>query len=145
VIRARILIADDHKEMRDKIVQHLETEFDIVDAVGTGREVLESVARMQPEICVLDISMPIVNGIEAAERMKACNPSTRVVFLTVHQDQDFVDVALKVGALERLRGKSQNVPRFSTSVARGHGRPHFCIAPIVGLTLRKGSIACAGA
>jgi len=99
VVRARILIADDHKEMRDKIVQHLETEFDIVDAVGTGREVLESVARMQPEICLLDISMPIVSGIEVAERMKACSPSTRVVFLTVHQDPDFVDVALKVGAL----------------------------------------------
>ena len=97
--RIRILIADDHKEMRDKIVQQLEEEFEVVGSVTDGCLVLEAEPRMQPDLCVLDISMPGLSGIEAALELKARNSTSRIVFLTVHEDPDFLEAALETGAL----------------------------------------------
>ena len=97
--RARILLADDHKEMRDTVEHLLESEFDIVGAVAGGEEMLKAEAEIHPDVCVLDISMPKVCGIEAANQLKARGSSARVVFLTVHEDPDFLQAALDTGAL----------------------------------------------
>ena len=97
--RLRILIADDHEAMRDKIVKHLENDFEVVGAVEDGKAVLEAEARMLPDVCVLDISMPKLSGIEAAGELKKRGSRCKVVFLTVHQDPDFLEAALDKGAL----------------------------------------------
>jgi DNA-binding NarL/FixJ family response regulator len=99
VTRARILLADDHKEMRDTIEHLLESEFDIVGAVAGGEELLKVESETHPDVCVLDISMPKVSGIQAANQLKARGSSARVVFLTVHEDPDFLQAALDTGAL----------------------------------------------
>ena len=97
--RARILLADDHKEMRDRVKRHLEKEFEVLDSVESGIALLDSVEKLKPDICLLDISMPILNGSETANRLKRSGSTARIVFLTIHEDLDFVRAALNTGAL----------------------------------------------
>jgi DNA-binding NarL/FixJ family response regulator len=98
VARARILLADDHTEMRSIVVQLLEQEFDILDAVADGRSFVEAASKLNPDVCLLDISMPIMNGIEAAGRLKERGSTAKVIFLTMHEDGDFIQAALRMGA-----------------------------------------------
>jgi DNA-binding NarL/FixJ family response regulator len=98
VVRARILLADDHREMRDTVVHLLQDEFEMLDPVADGRALLQKAAELKPDICLLDISMPIINGIEAAVQLKESGIRSKIVFLTIHRDWDFVQAALKSGA-----------------------------------------------
>ena len=99
VNRARILSADDHCDMREQIRVLLEHEFEVLDSVENGLALLEAAARLNPDVCLLDISMPILNGIETAIRLKRSGSNAKIVFLTIHEDLDFVHAALKTGAL----------------------------------------------
>jgi len=91
-------LADDHKEIRDKVRRYLEAEFNVLDAVGDGRALLDADARLKPDVCLLDISMPLLNGIEAAIKLKENGSKAKVIFLTVHEDMDFAQAALNTGA-----------------------------------------------
>ena len=95
---ARILVADDHKEMRDSVCRCLEEEFNVIGAVADGAALLEAAARLDPDVCLLDISMPKLNGIEVANQLKQCGSRAKVIFLTIHEDMDFAQAALKTGA-----------------------------------------------
>jgi len=97
--RARILLADDNKEMRDTIERLLESEFDIVGVVSNGAELVEAESTTQADICLVDISMPIMSGFEAAHQMKTSASQIRIIFLTVHDDPDLLHAALETGAL----------------------------------------------
>lgn len=96
--RARILVADDHEEMRKTIVHLLKGQFDVVAAVADGPAFLDAVQRLKPDLCIVDISMPSMSGIEVAQRIKATNAHTKIVFLTLHDDSDFRAAALAAGA-----------------------------------------------
>jgi DNA-binding NarL/FixJ family response regulator len=96
--RARILVADDHEEVRNTIVRLLKRRFEVLAAVGDGPEFLEAVARLKPDLCVLDISMPKMSGIEVARRLKQDDAKIRIVFLTLHDDLDFRAAAIATGA-----------------------------------------------
>ncbi len=96
--RARILVADDHEEMRNIIVHLLKQQFEVLEAVGDGPAFLEAVDRLRPDLCILDISMPKMSGIEVAQRIKQSNARMKVVFLTLHDDSDFRAAALATGA-----------------------------------------------
>ena len=96
--RARILVADDHEEVRNTIVRLLQRQFEVLGAVGDGPEFLEAVDRLKPDLCVLDISMPKMSGIEVALRIKESHSHTKIVFLTLHDDFDFRAAALDTGA-----------------------------------------------
>jgi DNA-binding NarL/FixJ family response regulator len=91
-------VADDHDEIRKTIVHLLKQQFDVIDAVADGPAFLEAVARLKPDVCVLDISMPSMSGIEAAHRIKQSNSRTKIIFLTLHDDSDFRAAALATGA-----------------------------------------------
>lgn len=95
---ARILLADDHKEIRDKVRRYLEAEFNVLDAVENGRALLDAAARLDPDVCLIDISMPVLDGIETATQLKESGSKAKVIFLTVHEDSDFLQAALKTGA-----------------------------------------------
>jgi DNA-binding NarL/FixJ family response regulator len=97
--RVRVLLADDHEDFLAVEARHLEPEFDVVKAVGDGRALLEEAARLEPDILVLDISMPVLSGLDAARRLQASGCQARIVFLTVHDDPDYVRAALAAGAL----------------------------------------------
>jgi DNA-binding NarL/FixJ family response regulator len=94
----RVLLADDHAEFLEATTRLLEPEFIIVQTVGDGQALLEEAARLEPEVVVLDISMPVLNGIQAARRLKAAGSRAKIIFLTVHQHPDYVDAALATGA-----------------------------------------------
>ena len=96
--RARILIAEDHELMRDKVVRLLRRDFEVVAAVTNGEALLEAAARLNPDVCVLDISMPVLNGIETTNHLKKISSPAKVIFLTIHNDSDSVGAAFKSGA-----------------------------------------------
>ena len=98
VRRARILVADDHELMREELVRLLRSEFEVVEAVADGKALLEAAARLKPDVCVLDISMPVMDGIQTAAHLKCSDWPMKVIFLTIHTDSDFVSAALKSGA-----------------------------------------------
>ena len=84
--------------MRDTVVRLLKQDFDVVDAVANGKALLEAAARLNPDVCVLDISMPLLNGIDAAMHLKHSHSSAKVIFLTIHNDSDSVSVGFRSGA-----------------------------------------------
>jgi DNA-binding NarL/FixJ family response regulator len=97
--KIRVLLADDHKEMREYVRDLLSADCcEVVAAVGDGQAAVDAAARLVPDVAVLDISMPILNGIEAAKRLQAVNPTISVVFLTVDRDRDTCRAALETGA-----------------------------------------------
>jgi DNA-binding NarL/FixJ family response regulator len=98
VTRARILIAEDHELMRDRVVRLLNREFDVVEAVENGAALLEAAVRLKPDVCVLDISMPLLSGIETLIYLKQSDSPAKVIFLTIHDDSDFVGAAFNSGA-----------------------------------------------
>lgn len=97
--RPKVMLADDHHDFLAAVVRHLEPHFEIVGTVGNGQRLLDEAARLTPDAIVVDISMPVMNGIEAARRLKAAGSSAKIVFLTVHADPDYVRAALGSGAL----------------------------------------------
>lgn len=94
----RVLLADDHAAMLDRVRVVLGEEFDVVGAVNNGRDALMEVRRLDPDVLVLDISMPGLNGLQIAQELKSIQNRTKVVFLTVHEDPDFVAAAFTAGA-----------------------------------------------
>lgn len=99
MIRARVLLADDHPAVRDMVSALLAAEFDVVGAVANGRDMLLEAQRLQPDIVVLDISMPILDGIAAATRLRSDGSTAKIVFLTVQDRAEFVRAGLATGAL----------------------------------------------
>jgi DNA-binding NarL/FixJ family response regulator len=97
-IRPRLLLAEDHIGMRERAVQMLEGSFNVVGVVADGDAFLEAASRMQPDVCVIDISLPGLSGIEAVTRLKALGSTSRIVFLTMHEDPDYLRAALAAGA-----------------------------------------------
>jgi DNA-binding NarL/FixJ family response regulator len=96
--KIRILLADDQREILQTAMRLLENEFEVVAAVANGELAIEAAARLAPDLIVLDISMPVLNGIEAACRLKESGSRAKVVFLTVHEDPVLVEAALSAGA-----------------------------------------------
>src|SRR5438046_1631265 len=86
--RPRVLIADDHEEFRTISARLLESEFEVVKAVSDGQALIDAAASLDPDVLVLDISMPGMDGIEAARQVGLAGSRAKIVFLTVHQDPE---------------------------------------------------------
>jgi DNA-binding NarL/FixJ family response regulator len=97
--RIRVLLADDNEAILDRVMTLLAADCDVVGAVRDGRQALEAVQDLKPDVLVLDISMPVMNGIETAHLLKEAGAKVRIVFLTVHDDPNFAREALETGAL----------------------------------------------
>ena len=98
VALARILVVDDHEAVRNKIVHLLEQQFDVLGAMSDGPSFLKAVDRLKPDLCVLDICMPDMSGIDVAQRIKQHDSQIKIVFVTLHDDLDFRAAALEIGA-----------------------------------------------
>jgi len=96
--KIRILLADDHETILERIRTVLGAEFEIVGIVKNGQDALVETQRLDPDVLVMDISMPIMDGLQAARQLHRTQLRTRIVFLTVHQDEDFVSAAFAAGA-----------------------------------------------
>jgi DNA-binding NarL/FixJ family response regulator len=96
--RPRVLLADDHQMLVDALKRVLEPRCEVVGTVNNGRALLEKAPTLQPEVIVLDIAMPELNGLDAARHLKHSVPGAKLVFLTMNEDPQIVREAFRAGA-----------------------------------------------
>ena len=96
--KPRILLADDHRIFSEGLKGLLDPEYEIVGTVEDGRALVKEAERLRPDVIVCDISMPLLNGIEAVRQLKKADDRVKVVFLTMHPDVSFAALAFEVGA-----------------------------------------------
>ena len=110
--RARVLLAEDHTLLLDAFAKLLEPHCDVVGTAGDGRELLEAAKLLEPDVVVADISMPLLNGLEAGRRLREILPDTKLVFVTVNEDPDLAAEALRMGASAYVLKKSATSELF---------------------------------
>src|SRR5215831_4808042 len=94
----RVLLADDHRMVAEGLKALLADEFELVGVVEDGRAMISAAERLRPEVIVADITMPLLNGIDALVRLRKSHPEIKVVFLTMHQNAAYARRALEAGA-----------------------------------------------
>jgi DNA-binding NarL/FixJ family response regulator len=94
--RTSVLLADDNKAILARVCTVLGDEFEIVAAVNNGRDAVKEVERLKPHVLVIDISMPVLNGLDAVACLRSKTP-TKIIFLTVNEDPEFVAAAFAAG------------------------------------------------
>jgi DNA-binding NarL/FixJ family response regulator len=121
----RILLADDHAVVRQgfKMILAAQPDMEIVGEAGNGREAVDAAARLQPDVVVMDVAMPELNGIEATRRLAESAPRTRVLALSMHKDSVYVREILRAGARGYLLKDSIAGDLLAAvgAVARGEG------------------------
>jgi DNA-binding NarL/FixJ family response regulator len=95
--KPRVLIAEDHLIVSEGLAKLLEPECIVVGTVADGRALVQAVKDHTPDIAVIDISLPLLNGLEAARQVKKCEPWTKMIFLTMHSQSHFIREAFKAG------------------------------------------------
>lgn len=123
-MKIRVLLADDHAMMRDGLQALLQTAADIevVGSVGNGREALARVMTLKPDVVVMDLTMPEMNGIEAANLIREKHPEIRIVMLSMHSSSEHVYRALEAGAAAYLLKESAGEEIISAVRAVHAGR-----------------------
>ena len=94
-----VLLADDRKDFLETVARLLQPEFDVLGSVTNGKALISATERLKPDVVIIDISMPVLNGIEAVRRLKDSCTKAKFVFLTVHNSSDYVAAAHATGAL----------------------------------------------
>jgi DNA-binding NarL/FixJ family response regulator len=127
--RPRVVLADDHPVMLDGLRKLLETDFEVVAAVKNGRDLLEAAERLRPDLVVTDISMPLVDGLEATRRLQLAMPGARVLVLSIHDDPAWVRKAFEAGARGYLTKIS--APEEIGTAVREVLKGLFYVSPVV--------------
>ena len=120
--RVRILLADDHPNFPEMAENLLESDFEVVAKVCDGKALFDAALRLKPDIIVSDISMPVLNGIDAAHRLRESGCQSRIIFLTVHFDSEFIRECLLTGAfgyVVKSRITTELIPAIQEALA-GH-------------------------
>jgi DNA-binding NarL/FixJ family response regulator len=135
--KPRVLIADDHRIFAEGLKRLLKEDFDIVEVVADGRQLIAAAEKLRPDAIVADISMPMLNGIDAVQQIKKVQPAIKVVFLTMHPDVAYAVRAFKEGASgyvlknaapdelitairEALKGKTYVTPMIAGKLLRAY-------------------------
>src|SRR5690348_14477782 len=122
--RVRILLADDHTLICAGFKKLLEPEYDIVGTVADGRTLLKAAAELKPDVVLLDIGMPLLNGLDAGRELKRLMPDIKLIFLTMNPDSDFAAEALRIGASGYLLKNSQASELVQAVCDVGRGRSY---------------------
>ena len=93
----RVVVADDHQKVLESARRLLGSGFQVVAAVGDGQMAVEAVRTLSPDLILLDIEMPKMDGIRAAQEIRRIGSTARIVFLTVHEEEDYIAAARKFG------------------------------------------------
>jgi DNA-binding NarL/FixJ family response regulator len=96
--RAKVVIADDHAMVREAFQKLLEQECDVVGCVADGRALLEAASKLKPDVILVDLSMPLLNGLDAGHQLKRTIPNTKLIILTASEDPDLIGEAFRMGA-----------------------------------------------
>jgi len=99
LMRPRVLLADDHPAVLRATIALLKPQFDIVGSATDGASLVSETLRLSPDVIVADITLPVLSGIDAAHRLRESVPSAKIVFLTVHSEQQFMEACMAEGAL----------------------------------------------
>lgn len=108
----RVLLADDHTLLLDAFRKLMEPRYDVVGAVSDGRALLESASLLKPDVVVLDIAMPLLNGLDAGRQLKQKMPHVKLIFLTMNRDPDLASEAMRAGASAYLLKSSAGSELF---------------------------------
>lgn len=95
--RARLLLADDHRLVLEGLQRLLEPEFEVAGAVEDGRALLASASKLKPDVVLVDISMPLLNGIDAGRQLRKICPESKLIFVTMHEAPAYVKAAFEAG------------------------------------------------
>jgi len=109
--KIRVVLADDHQEVIASIRGTLGDEFEVIEAVANGNQAVIAVLASDPDVLVIDISMPILDGLQAARKLQKNNCRVKIIFLTIHEDREFIAAALSTGAMGYV-----TKPRLSTDL-----------------------------
>jgi DNA-binding NarL/FixJ family response regulator len=107
--RPRVLLADDHLMLLDALKELLEPKYEVVGSVTDGRALLEAAEKLRPDIIVVDIAMPQLNGMDAARELKQSTPSVKLIFMTMNEDPYLVGEAFRAGASAYLLKQAAGV------------------------------------
>ena len=113
MIRPRILLADDNDEFLAAEIDLLSPHFELVGTASDGESLVSEVQRLKPDVVVADITMPVMNGIVAARKLKASGSTVKIVFLTINNGEEYVKACLATGAqgyVWKSRMKSHLIP-----------------------------------
>jgi DNA-binding NarL/FixJ family response regulator len=122
VAKIRVVLADDYAAVLARVRQALGEEFEVVATVENGADAVSAVLRLDPDVLVIDISMPVLDGLQAASSLRNADCKAKIVFLTIHEDSDFVRAAFAAGAwgyVIKSRLCTDLVPAIHEAV-RGH-------------------------
>lgn len=131
--RSRILLADDHPMLLEGLTKLLSPDFEIVGAVADGRALLAAAETQRPELILVDLSMPGIDGIEATRRLRGLVPEARVLILSVHDEPSWIQAALEAGAHGYLTKVS--APEEIETAVREVLKGNFYISPLVTLAV----------
>jgi DNA-binding NarL/FixJ family response regulator len=123
-MRTRVVLAEDHEVVADELRVVLDSQFDVVACVTDGYGMIGAALVLKPDVIVADISMPGMDGVAAAEWILKNDPKARIVFVTVHREQELVDQAMKIGAMGfvlKLMADEQLVPAVEAAM---QGKQH---------------------
>jgi len=127
VSRVRILLADDHTIVRDglRVLLERQPDFEVVGEASNGREAIDVSQHQSPDVVLMDVAMPIMNGIEAAARVTAAQPKTAVIILSMHADESYILRSLKAGARGYLLKDSAESDLIQAVRAVASGKAFF--------------------
>ena len=122
-MKVRVLLADDHETVREglKAILHAQPDMEVVGEVADGHEALAAARRLRPQVVILDISMPKMNGLVATREIRHASPHTRVLALTRHAEQGYLQRLLRAGATGYVlkQGRASDLPQAVRAVAGG--------------------------
>jgi DNA-binding NarL/FixJ family response regulator len=127
--KTRVLLADDHRIVLEGLRSILEPEFELVGMVEDGRTLVDEAERLRPDVVVADISMPELNGIDAARQIKKTDERIRIVFLTMHADVGYANSAFEAGASGFVLKHS--APQELVTAIREAVRGRTYVAPMI--------------
>lgn len=135
--RPRVLLADDHTLLLAAFQKLLEPGCEVVGAVGDGRALLELAPQLDPDIIVLDIAMPLLNGLDAGQQLKQMMPGVKLIYLTVNEDPEFAAEALRLGASGYLLKGSAASELFEAIREVDRGRTY--VTPLIAGAMDRAS------
>jgi DNA-binding NarL/FixJ family response regulator len=118
--RPRVLIADDHQLVLERVAALLRSRFDVIGMVHNGRELIAEAMRLNPDVVVVDISMPELDGIQAVHQLREKGSTAKMVFLTIHWEDEFVRTCFAEGALGyvlKAHMKSDLIPAIDAALS----------------------------
>jgi DNA-binding NarL/FixJ family response regulator len=126
LIRPRVLLADDHPALLEATTALLKAQFDVVGTATDGATLVSEALRLCPDVIVADITMPVLSGIDAAHRLRESALSAKIVFLTVHSEEQFMKACIAEGALGyvlKSHMKAHLIPAIKAALV---GQSYIC-------------------